>query len=106
MHSIKIIAPRYLVEPLKILGLETFSAGNENEARQALAAATESREPALVFITEALAKDLMDEIDRLNKKPGLNVVLIPDNRGSIGLAEEKLSGLVRNSIGAEVVLRK
>ena len=106
MHSIKIIAPRYLVEPLKILGLKTFAAENENEARLALSAATESREPALVFITEALAKDLMDEIDRLSKKPELNIVLIPDNRGSIGLAEEKLSSLVRNSIGAEVIIRK
>jgi len=106
MHNIKIIAPKYLVEPLKILGIEVFPAESEPDARQALEDISANKEPALIFITERLAVDLAELIDRLNRKPDMNIVLIPDNRGSTGTASEKLSSLVRNSIGAEVIIRK
>jgi V/A-type H+-transporting ATPase subunit F len=106
MHKIKMIAPKYLIQPLALLGIELFPAESEAEARAALESACAKNEPALIFITERLAVDLQDEIGRLNRKPELNLVLIPDNRGSIGLAAEQIHNLVRNSIGAEVIIRK
>lgn len=106
MHKIKIIAPGYLAGPLALLGIEVFPAESEAEAAQALEQAAAARRPALIFITERLAVDLQEEIGRLNKKTDTNVVMIPDNRGSIGLASAQIDKLVRNSIGAEVVIRK
>lgn len=106
MHKIKIIAPNYLIKPLSILGIDTYPAESEPEARLALEEATGRKEPALIFITERLAVDLQPEIDKINQKPDINVVLIPDNRGSIGLSAANINRLVRNSIGAEVVVRK
>jgi vacuolar-type H+-ATPase subunit F/Vma7 len=106
MYKIKIIAPKYLIEPLAILGIETYPADSEGEAKLALEKATEKREPALIFFSERLAVDLGPEIEKLNKKPDINVVLIPDNRASIGFAASQIQALVRNSIGAEVITRK
>ena len=106
MQKIKFIAPKYLITPLQILGIETFPAESEMDARRALGEATAKREPALIFITERLAVDLQEEIDGLNKKADINVVMIPDNRGSIGIASGKILDLVRNSIGAEVIIRQ
>jgi len=106
MYKLKFIAPKYLINPLAILGIETYPADSEPEARIALEAASGKREPALIFITERLAVDLQPEIKKLNQKPDINVVLIPDNRGSTGLAISQIHSLVRNSIGAEVIIRK
>lgn len=106
MHKIKFIAPKHLISPLAILGIETLPAESEAQARQALEKASAKREPALIFISERLAVDLQPEIDKLNKKPDINIVMIPDNRGSIGLAASRIDRLVRNSIGAEVMIRK
>ncbi|MFC1571506.1 V-type ATP synthase subunit F [Candidatus Margulisiibacteriota bacterium] len=106
MRSIKIIAPKYIVSPLAILGLETYPADSEAEALPALEKATAKKEPALIFITERLAVDLQGEIEKLNKKPGLNICLIPDNQGSTGLASRQIQNLLKKSIGAEVVIRK
>lgn len=106
MYKIKFIAPKYIIAPLQILGIETFAAESEMDARNALDKATAKREPALIFITERLAVDLQEEIDKLNKKADINVVMIPDNRGSIGIASGKIQDLVKNSIGAEVVIRQ
>jgi vacuolar-type H+-ATPase subunit F/Vma7 len=106
MHKIKIIAPKYLIEPLAILGIEIYPADSESEAKLSLERATEKKEPALIFFSERLAVDLGFEIEKLNKNPDINVVLIPDNRGSVGFAASQLQALVRNSIGAEVITRK
>ncbi len=106
MHKIKFIAPKYLIAPLALLGIETYPAESEVEAAGQLEAIAQKKEPALIFITERLAVDLKEEIDSLSKKPDINVVLIPDNRGSSGLAQEQIDYLVRNSIGAEVIIRQ
>ncbi|MBN2058595.1 MAG: hypothetical protein JW782_07350 [Candidatus Saganbacteria bacterium] len=106
MHKIKMIAPKYLVAPLAILGIETYPANSEAEARTALERAGENKEPALILITEQLAVDLQAEISLLNRRPELNIVMIPDNQGSIGLAFDQINELVKNSIGAEVIIRK
>jgi vacuolar-type H+-ATPase subunit F/Vma7 len=106
MYKIKMIAPKYLVTPLAILGIEAFPAESEAAARNALENAAGKKEPALIFITERLAVDLQNEIEELNLKPDINIVLIPDNRGSTGLAASQIHHVVRNSIGAEVIIRK
>lgn len=106
MPKIKIIAPKYIVSPLEILGINVYPADSEAEAKLALEEATEKKEAALIFITERLAVDLQEEIDRLNQKPEVNVVLIPDNQGSTGLASAKIQALLKKSIGAEVIVRK
>ncbi|MFH1826102.1 MAG: V-type ATP synthase subunit F [bacterium] len=106
MRKIKIIAPKYIVAPLAILGIETYPADSEVEAQAALAKAVAKKDPALIFVTERLAIDLQEEITKLNKNPGLNICLIPDNRGSTGLASSQIQALLRNSIGAEVIIRQ
>jgi V/A-type H+/Na+-transporting ATPase subunit F len=106
MHKIKMIAPKYLVLPLALLGIEPLPADSEAEAKVALNKAGSKKEPALLLITERLAVDLMAEINKLNQRPELNIVLIPDNQGSTGLASDQIQQLVKNSIGAEVIIRK
>jgi len=106
MHKIKFIAPKYLISPLALLGIETYPAESESEAASQLLAIAQKKEPALIFITERLAMDLKDEIARLNKKPEINVVLIPDNQGTNNMAAEQINYLVKNSIGAEVIIRQ
>jgi vacuolar-type H+-ATPase subunit F/Vma7 len=107
MHKIKIIGPKYMVSPLAILGIEACPAENRSEAQAALEAASGRKaDPALIFITERLAHELQEEIKMINLRPEMNVVLIPDNQGSIGLANSQIHDLVRNSIGAEVIIRK
>jgi len=106
MHKIKFIAPADLIAPLAALGIETYPAESKADAQLALENAAAGKDPALVFITERLAVDLQAQIEHLNRKPDMNVVLIPDNRGSTGLAAAQIDHLIKNSIGAEVIIRK
>lgn len=105
MHPIKMIGREDLVGPLKILGIQTYPAESETEAKKALALAAAGKEPSLIFISERLAAGLQEEIGMLNKKAGINIVAIPDNRGSIGLESGRINDLIKNSIGAEIIRR-
>ena len=106
MYKIKFIAPKDIINPLSILGIETFPADNQVEAKDSLIKAAKKKEPALIFITERLAQELQEEINKLNHRPDINIVMIPDNRGTTGLAASQIDHLVKNSIGAEVVIRQ
>ena len=106
MYKIKFIGPKYLMDPLTILGIEVYPADSGSEARSALAAAAGNGQPALIFITENISTDLGREIDSLNQDTNINVVLIPDNQGSIGLSRTMVNDLIKNSIGAEIILRR
>ena len=106
MYKIKIIAPKYLIGPLALMGLELYPADSENEARSALYSAAQKKEPGLIFISERLAADLQADISKINQTAEINVVMIPDNQGSTGLAETEINNLVKNSIGAEVIIRQ
>ncbi|MCX5751746.1 MAG: hypothetical protein NT099_08825 [Candidatus Saganbacteria bacterium] len=105
MHKIKLIGPKDLIQYLSLLGIETYPAQTTEEAKNALEQATKHH-TALVFITEKLAQPLIEEIETLNQKPETNIVLIPDHTGSTGLLSGRIHNLVRNSIGAEVIIRK
>jgi vacuolar-type H+-ATPase subunit F/Vma7 len=105
-YKIKMIGPKYLVSPLALLGIEVYPADSEAQAKKALASLGSANEAALIFISERIAVDLQAEIGALNKNPEINVVLIPDNRGGVGLASGKINNLIRNSIGAEIIIRK
>jgi len=100
------IAPKYLIQALPLLGIEIYPADAESETRKALAAAVKLNEPSLIFITESNATYLEEEIKALRENPEINLVLIPDNRGRLGLAAENINRLIRNSMGAEVIFRK
>lgn len=106
MHKIKMIAPKYLIAPLAILGIEIFPADSEDEARLALAKAMSKNEPCLIFLSERLAVNIQDEVEKITTKADVNIVLIPDNKGSTGLAAGQIQSLVRNSIGAEVIINQ
>jgi hypothetical protein len=54
---------------------------------------------AIVFLNERYAGELQAEIDDAEDK-GLNVLLLPDHRGSTGLYREMLQALIRKATGA------
>ena len=103
MYKIKMIGPRYVISTLQALGIEVSPAESEKDADYCLDKVTEKKEPSLIFISERLAVDLHEKIEKLNQKPEINIVLIPDNRGSSGSGEEQINMLIKNAIGGEVL---
>jgi hypothetical protein len=90
MPKIALIGPRPLVAPLAAAGIDIFSD---------FSAITGSGDYPLVFITEREAAEMSAEIASAEAS-GVNVVLLPDGRGSTGAVREELDRLIRQATGA------
>jgi len=98
MSKIALIGPPQMVNPLSSLGLEVHGCDSGRRAEEALLKLKEKGDFSIIFITERLAMDCPETIESLQEK--INLILLPDNRGSVGLFKEKLEKLIREATGA------
>ena len=88
----------------KALGLETCPAANAAEAGNILRQLTrESEDYAIIYIEEALAAALQQEIDRFKGSPTPAIILIPGREGSIGLGQSALRDAVERAVGTNIL---
>ena len=60
-------------------------------------------EYAIIFITEALAEPVLDQISRLHTGAIPAVIVIPDHTGARGVGFEKIRGAVERAIGIDLL---
>ncbi len=93
-NKIAIIGHNHGVEFFSLIGLTPFPCKNSSDARKAIEKIYQEKNYALTFIVESLAYEIKDSIKDLG-----NYVLIPDHLGSSGIAQAKLTELIRSAIG-------
>jgi len=99
MAKIAVIGDRDSVLGFRALGLEVHTV--EDSTRHLLRKAAEEG-CAAVFLTEALAAPLQEEIDRYKEALTPAIVLIPGKGGSLGLGETALHNAVERAVGADI----
>jgi vacuolar-type H+-ATPase subunit F/Vma7 len=85
----------------RLVGVESFEATSVTEARKALSNVLERSDVAIVLISEELASEMRDEIDklRLSRITPL-IVAVPGSSGAVG--ETKISDLITKTLGVRV----
>lgn len=99
MSKMALLGPKFIVSPLSASGIEVFPCDSTLQSRQKLAELAEQQEHGIVFMIERYATELKSEIEEAEEK-GLNILLLPDHRGSIGLFQEMLHNLIKKATGA------
>ena len=59
----------------------------------------------MVYITEQIAKDMGDIIDRYKDSLMPAIILIPSNQGSLGIGMRNVKKSVERAIGADILFR-
>ncbi|MFC1496174.1 V-type ATP synthase subunit F [Candidatus Margulisiibacteriota bacterium] len=101
MNKIAFIGPKVLAKMMRLQGLDCFECSNEVEVVAALEKIFNQNTYSLTFITEALAMEI-SELDKFLTNDKINIMIIPDNRGSSGLMQDKIDRLIKNALGGEV----
>lgn len=102
MSKIGVIGDRDSILGFKTLGLDIFPVTDtENAGRLIHRLAKEDY--AVLFITESIAKDLEEAIERYKAVPYPAIILIPNNQGSIGLGIQGVKDNVEKAIGADIL---
>lgn len=102
MSRVGIVGPKDIYLGFKGLGLKVMDARTPKEAEAAILALLDQG-TAIIFVAEELAQGLRPLLERFSRQPSPTIVMIPDHRGSLGLARERLRRLVEKAVGIDIL---
>ena len=101
-YKIAVLGDRDSVLGFKALGLEVFPAEYAEEARPVLHQLARGGY-AVVYLTEQLAVDMQEEIQRYKDDLTPAIILIPGKEGSLGIGMQNVKQSVERAVGADIL---
>lgn len=102
MYKIAVIGDKDSVLAFRALGVHVFTVTGANDARR-IVDRLAKEEYGIIFITEQLAKDITETIERYNSEIIPAVILIPSNRGSLNIGLENINKNVEKAVGSNIL---
>ena len=102
MHKVGILGDHDSVIGFKAVGVDTFPCISTDEAKKTLLTIAEE-EYAVIFITEAFAKEMLKELDQYKKQQLPVIVPIPGIDGSYGIGLNRLRKSVERAVGSDIL---
>ena len=100
-NKIGIIGDKDSILAFKAIGVDCFPTKNYFDAKETLKKL--ARNYAVIFITEDIAAEIKDVIDRYATIPFPAIIPIPTCEGSNGFGMKNLSKNVEKAIGADIL---
>ncbi|MBC8236100.1 V-type ATP synthase subunit F [bacterium] len=105
MSEIAMVGDRDSILGFKALGVSIFPAETKGEVISILRNLIE-QEFKIAFITEQVAPDAETIADEMTGRTMPVIMMIPSNRGTMGLGMQRMQELVRKAAGADIWGRK
>lgn len=102
MYKIAAMGDRDSIYGFASLGLSIFPEDSPNTAIHTLRKLSESGF-AVIFITEQLASQIPQEIERYKDKPIPAIIPIPGITGNTGIGMKEVSSFVERAVGSDIV---
>lgn len=103
MHRIAVVGDRESIYGFSALGLETFFVEEKDEARKMIDHLVLDN-CVVIYITEALYKELADEIEKINKGgTAVSIVPIPGIANNNGAGLNSLRKAVIQAVGSDIL---
>ncbi|MBM7582437.1 V/A-type H+-transporting ATPase subunit F [Caldicoprobacter guelmensis] len=102
MYKMGVIGDKDSILGFKALGLSVFPVTQPEQAARLIHRLAKENY-AVLFITEQLAKDIQETIDRYNTQPFPIITLIPNNAGSMGLGMKGIKASVEKAVGVDIL---
>lgn len=102
MYKVAVIGDKDSVLAFRALGVHVFTAIEANDARR-IVDKLAKEDYGIIFITEQLANDIPETIQRYNNEVIPAVILIPSNRGSLNIGLENINKNVEKAVGSNIL---
>ena len=102
MYKIGVIGDRNSVLGFKAVGLDVFPCIDKEEAKTLLHQIAKE-EYAIIYITEKLCKDMLEEIEKYKDMRIPAIIPIPGIDGSYGIGMANLKKSVERAVGADIL---
>lgn len=100
--KIGVVGDKDSVLAFKALGVDIFPVIEIEEARKTVDKLAMT-DYAVIFITEQVAKDIEETIERYNNKVLPAVILIPSNQGTLNIGSKRISENVEKAVGVNIL---
>ncbi|MCI6276040.1 MAG: V-type ATP synthase subunit F [Clostridium sp.] len=102
MYKIGVVGDKDSVLAFKAIGIDVYDVTEREEARKTIdRMAMENY--AVIFVTEQIAKDLEETIERYNKSMVPAIILIPSNQGSLNIGIKRVQDNVEKAVGVNIL---
>ena len=102
-YRIAVIGSWESVMGFRALGLETYPVTAPEEARETIRELAKSGDCGIIYLTEQLAKDLPDVLDRYKDELRPAIILIPGREGSLGIGMNNSQQSIQRAVGADIL---
>lgn len=102
MYKIGVVGDKDSVLAFKAIGVDVFPVIEQDEARKTIdrLAATNY---AVIFVTEQVAQNLGETIERYNRAILPAIILIPSNQGSLNIGLQRIKDNVEKAVGVNIL---
>jgi V/A-type H+-transporting ATPase subunit F len=105
MYKIGAVGERDAIIAFLALGIEIRPVETKEEAMAAIDGM--AREGyGIIFLTETIAKDVTETIDRYKNSMLPAIILIPSSKGSLGIGLSRIKDNVEKAIGVDILTKK
>ncbi len=105
MYKIGVIGDKDSILGFKALGISVFPTANAREANRLIHKLAKENY-AVLFVTEQLARDLDEAINEYKDSLTPAIIMIPNNRGTLGLGIAGVRKSVEKAIGSDILFGK
>ena len=100
--KIGVVGDKDSVLAFKALGIDVFPVVEPDEARKTIDKMA-MNDYAVIFVTEQVAQNISETIERYTNKTLPAVILIPSNQGSLNIGKQKISDNVEKAVGVNIL---
>ena len=102
VYSIAVVGDWESVMGFRALGLDTYPVTSVEEARKTVHDLAKTN-CAVIYLTETLAKDMADVLDRYKDNIQPAIILIPGREGSLGIGKLNIQSAIERAVGADIL---
>ena len=102
MYKIGVVGDKDSILAFKAIGIEVYPVVGAEESRKTIDRLARD-EYGIIFVTEQVASEIPDTIDRYDKTMLPAVILIPSNQGSLNIGMKRISDNVEKAVGVNIL---
>lgn len=103
MYKIGVIGDYDSICGFSALGLDIFPIVDTEECSKTLKNMVTGGQYGIIYITEAYGDELKNEIAVYNENITPAIILIPSNKGSLGIGISNVRHLVEQAVGSDIL---
>ena len=102
MYKLGVIGDKDSVLAFKAIGIDVFTAIDKEDAEK-LVKKLADENYGVIFITESFAQLIQETIDKYRESMTPAIILIPSNKGSLGIGLADINRSVEKAVGANIL---